>query len=311
VIATYQAASTVAEAVESALGQSVPPAEVLVVDDGSTDDTEQVLRPYRRAITYIRQANRGAGAAKNVGFRRAAGEFVAILDADDVYEPDALAALTELAVSRPDLDILQGDLYFEVGGEIVGRFSEKTPFPTQNQNLAIIGSCFLAEPAVRRSAMIAIGGFDESLRIAGDWECWIRLLHAGSAAGFVDKPLLRYRLGETSLTANRVAALRGRVRVLELASRLDLSPDQRREVDRLLPHRRARALVAEAEQALCERRADARRRAIDVVRASGVKLVTRVGALAAAVAPQAAARRLERREVRTGVSGIKRAVPRA
>ena len=85
--------------------------------------------PYRRAINYIRQANRGAAAAKNVGFRRAAGEFVAILDADDVYEPDALAALTELAVSRPDLDILQVDLYFEVGGEIVGRFSEKTPFP--------------------------------------------------------------------------------------------------------------------------------------------------------------------------------------
>jgi glycosyltransferase involved in cell wall biosynthesis len=311
VIATYQAASTVAEAVESALGQSAPPAELLVVDDGSTDGTEQALRPYRRAITYIRQANRGAAAAKNVGFRRAAGEFVAILDADDVYEPDALAALTELAVSRPDLNILQVDLYFEVGGEIVGRFSEKTPFPIENQNLAIIESCFLAEPAVRRSAMIAIGGFDESLRIAHDWECWIRLLHAGSAAGFVDEPLLRYRVGDTGLTANRVASLRERVSVLERASLLDLSRAERQEIERFLPPRRARALLAEAEQALRERRADARRRALDVVLLSGVKPATRIAALATALAPEAAARRLERREAKTGVSGLKRAAPRA
>jgi hypothetical protein len=159
--------------------------------------------------------------------------------------------------------------------------------------------------------MLATGGFDETLRIAHDWECWIRLLHAGSAAGFVDEPLLRYRIGDTSLTANRVASLRERVSVLERASLLDLSPAERQEIERFLPPRRARALLAEAEQALRERRADARRRALDVALLSGVKPATRIAALAAALAPEAAARRLERREAKTGVSGVKRAAPRA
>ncbi len=297
-IAAYQASATIAEAVESALSQTVPAHEVIVVDDGSTDGTPDALEPYRDRVTLIRQENRGPAAARNVGIRLATGDFISILDADDVYEPARLEALTELAGARPDLDILMTDLHLEVDSELVGRFSEKTPFAVAEQNLAIFERCFLAEPAIRREALIAIGGFDESLLIGEDWECWIRLLHAGSAAGFVDMPLVRYRIGGPSLTANRVAALRSRVTVLELASRLDLAPNEREMLSRFLVGRRRRALLAEAEQAIRERRPDARRRAIDVTLAAGLPAAVRIAALAAAVAPRAAARRLAGREAR-------------
>jgi Glycosyl transferase family 2 len=309
VIAAYQAAATIAEAVESALTQTMAPLEVIVVDDGSTDDTQDALASYGEQIIRVRQENRGAPAAKNVGIRKSTGDFVSILDADDVYEPERIAALTELATERPDLDILMTDAYLEVGTEVVGRFCEHTPFAVAEQNLAIFERCFFATPAVRRETMIAIGGFDESMPMGEDWECWIRLLHEGSLSGLVDEPLMRYRMGGPSLTANRVASLRSRVTVLERASRLDLSAEERRALARYLPRRRRRALLAEAEQALREGRADARQRAMKVAFAASMSPSVRVAALAAVLAPRAAARRLAVREAQTGYSRIERRVP--
>lgn len=312
VIAAYQAAETIAEAVGSALNQDVPACEVIVVDDGSTDATPEVLAPYERQITYIRQEHRGKAAAVNAAVGRAAGEFVSILDADDVYEPGRIDALGELAARRPDLDILMTDVYLEVHGNVVGRFCDATPFATVNQNVVIFKDCFLACPAIRRRTLLAAGGFDESLRLGEDWECWIRLLHAGAKAGIVNEPLLRYRIaGEHSLTDDRVGALRGRVEVLEYAARLDLTPEERRELERFLPRRRRRALLAEAELALRQRSASARRRAIEVTLARGMPAAARLKGLTAALAPRLAGQWLARREQKTGTSHIKRRLPGA
>jgi glycosyltransferase involved in cell wall biosynthesis len=288
----------------------VPAHEIIVVDDGSTDATPEVLHRYRNRIVYLRQENRGAPAAENAAIRRATGDFVAILDADDVYERDRLEALTELAAERPDLDMLMTDAYFDVGGKIVGRFCDSTRFAVVNQNLEIFERCFVAWPAVRRQRLLAVGGFDESLRVGYDWECWIRLLHSGSSAGIVLEPLMRYRIkGDTSLTDDRVAALRARVRVLELASRLDLSVDERGELKRFLSRRRRRALLAETEQALRRGSPDARRRSVDVALAHGMPAATRIRGLAAALAPRTAARRLAALEARGKHSRIRRRLP--
>jgi hypothetical protein len=310
-IATYQAAATIAESVESALSQTVRAHEVIVVDDGSSDGTDEQLKPYGDRIRYLRQENRGAPAASNVGLAAATGDFVSILDADDTYEPQRLEALTELATKRPDLDILMTDAYLEVEGETVGLFSELTPFASAQQNLEIFERCFVAWPAVRRQTLVELGGFDESLRIGYDWECWIRLLHAGCRAGGVDEPLLRYRIaGQRSLTDDRVGALQSRVRVLEVAARLDLSEEERGQLELFLRRRRRRVLLAESEHALRGRSPDARRRSVAVATASGMPLGVRLKALAAAVAPRIAARRLAAIEARTGQTRIKRAVPR-
>jgi glycosyltransferase involved in cell wall biosynthesis len=102
-IAAYQAADVVGEAIESALAQTVPPHEVVVCDDGSTDDLDRALEPYRDRIVLLRQRNRGEAAAKNAAARAASGDFVAILDADDVYLPERLEALGRLAAELEEV----------------------------------------------------------------------------------------------------------------------------------------------------------------------------------------------------------------
>src|SRR5712692_3660025 len=121
IIAAYQAAATIGEAVDSALGQTLTPLEVIVCDDGSTDDIERALAPYRDRIVLLRKENGGEASAKNAAARAASGVFVAILDADDAYLPERLEALGELAAARPDLDILSSDAYLELDGQVVRR----------------------------------------------------------------------------------------------------------------------------------------------------------------------------------------------
>jgi len=306
VIPSFQAAATVGDAIGSALAQTMAPHEVIVVDDGSTDGTTVVLDTFTERIIRLRQENRGPSAARNAGIACATGDFVAFLDADDVFEPERLEALRELSVARPDLDILATDACFELEGKSVGKFFDRTPFATERQNLEIFERCFLACPAVRRESITMVGGFEETLRIAEDWECWIRLFHAGFIAGCVDEPLLRYRVGRSSLTSDRVAALRARVTVLDLAAELDLSSEERRALDFFRRRRRRRALVAEAQHALRHRSTDARGRNLRVMLTPGVAPGDRVRALAATLAPGAAARLLAFREGRRDESRIRR-----
>jgi glycosyltransferase involved in cell wall biosynthesis len=91
VIPTYNCGAFVADAVESVLAQTSRPREIIVVDDGSSDDTEARLAPFRQTITYVRQPNQGAAAARNTGIARATSDYVAVLDADDRCHPDRLA----------------------------------------------------------------------------------------------------------------------------------------------------------------------------------------------------------------------------
>jgi glycosyltransferase involved in cell wall biosynthesis len=295
VVPAFQAAGTIVGAVESALRQTLAPHEVIVVDDGSTDGTGATLEPYRERIVLVRKENGGGASALNVGLLASTGEFVCPLDADDVYEPGRLHALGALAAARPDLDLLGTDCYLERDGAAVQRFSERTPFATTNQRSAIFGRSFVVQPAIRRTRLLAIGGYDESLRIAYDWDCYLRLLLAGAVAGCVDEPLYRYRLHSASLTGSRAAALRERVTVLEqTANRFDLTRNERRAFESSLREHERRALLAEAEEAIRERQPGARRRAFAAARAAGASPSLRLKALLAAVAPGLAADRLRR-----------------
>jgi glycosyltransferase involved in cell wall biosynthesis len=293
VICAYQAAGTVVAAVDSALAQTLAPHEVIVVDDGSTDGTEQLLEPYSDRIVYVRKANGGGASALNAGLEVVGGDFLAILDADDVYEPERLEALAALGEARPDLDILATDAVIVSGERAIRRYAEGSPFPTTDQRSAILAGCFVAAPAIRVAALHAVGGFDESFPTAYDWDCWLRLVLSGSLAGLVDEPLYVYRYVGGSLSARRVRDLRARVRLLEkAAARDDLSGPERSLLERQLGWRRREALLAEAEEALLAGDRDARARSLAIVHAPGMGLATRLKAAAAVVAPQTAARLL-------------------
>jgi glycosyltransferase involved in cell wall biosynthesis len=299
ITAAYQAAATIGAAVESVLQQTYPALEMIVCDDGSTDSTAEALEPYKDDVTVVRNPHRGPGATRNAALRVASGDFVVILDADDVYEPRRLEALVELIQRRPELDIATTDAYLERSGTVVGRFyNESFRFPEEKQRAEILRRCFLFAPAVRRERIEAVGGFDESVEVvpAEDWDCWIRLVLDGARAGLVDEPLVRYRLHAGSLTANRARSLRARVTVLEkAATRSDLTDEERRGLEASIVRRRRAAIVAEAAAAAAAGAPDMRARSLAMLLTRGVGPRDRLRAAAGVMSPRIVIRRARRR----------------
>ena len=187
---------------------------------------------------------------------------------------------------RPDLDLLSTDLVYEVDGRPVGRFEETCRFDVSDQRTAILDRCFCPHPAVRRTTLIRVGGFDESMRSGSDWECAIRLIHSGAAAGLVEETLYRYRIHRGSLTADRLSTLRERIEFLERVERTQVLPDRERSAlarsvagtERRSRSRRQRLHYACAHPARVGLR-------LAAARTAGVPLHYRAAALAAVVAP--------------------------
>jgi hypothetical protein len=310
VIAAHNAEGTIAEAIESALGQTHAPVELIVCDDGSTDGTAAALESYRDRITYLRKQQGGVASARNAALEIASGEFFAVLDADDVYRPERIEALAQLALARPDLDILCTDAVFELDGRTFGSFSAACPFEILDQKAAILERCFCIAPAVRRTTLVAVGGFDDSLRTGSDWECAIRLVHAGAGAGLVEEPLYEYRVHGQSLTSGRILTLRDRVGFLErIGESYDLTESERASLDRSLAAQRKSLVLAEAEAALRSHSPDARSRALAAARTRGLTPRARAAAIAAAIAPRVAGRALDRRAEKNGGSRLARSLP--
>jgi hypothetical protein len=249
-IAAYQAERTIESAIDSAIAQTAPPEQVIVVDDGSTDATAELVARYGASVRLIRKSNGGAASAQNAGLDGVTADYVAILDADDRFLPQRLEALGWLAQTRPDLDLVTSDAYLvDARGTRVARFSAATPFATDDQRSAILRRCFPGGwPAIRRQRLVQVGGFDERLRVGYDWDCWLRLILSGSLAGMIDEPLYEYRFDQAgNLTANDVVTLRARLAVLDKARRDQTLTDAEAEVlaASMRRHER-RATVADA-----------------------------------------------------------------
>src|SRR5262249_14941569 len=164
IIPTFNSAALVAEAVESALAQTAPPAQVLVIDDGSADDTAQRLLRFGDRVRYVRQENQGVSAARNHGIRMAAGEVVAFLDADDFWHPRKLELQLDALAARPDLGLL-GTGVFDWPGALpdvaaaAGEAPRDVPWPW----LAVKNYFTTSSVVVRRSVLERAGEFDTSL----------------------------------------------------------------------------------------------------------------------------------------------------
>jgi GT2 family glycosyltransferase len=307
VIPAYQAAAFAAEAVDSALAQTRRPHEVIVCDDGSTDDLAGALAAYAKRIVYLRKENAGLASARNAGVHASSGEFVAFLDADNVLLPEFLEAISELVVARPDLDILTTDAYMELDGEIYGRYYRgKARFVTDDQRRGIIHQHFIfGNGAIRRETLLAAGGYDETV-VAEDTDLFLRMILQGSRAGLVDEPLCIYRVRAGSLSSNRPRMLRAATVVLERArTHPSLTREELQFLRRELAAKRRLATLAEADEALRGLAPHPRRRALKVAfgrRGYGVR--ARAKALAAALAPRLAGHYLERLDRETGRSRL-------
>lgn len=215
IIPTYNSARFLVEAIDSALAQTFKDIEVLVIDDGSTDETASLVRKYGPPVRYIRQENRGVAGARNRGIEESRGKYVAFLDADDTWFPHkierqvaALGKCREYRACYSEFLIVDSDL-----NPIGISHSTRSGLAIEDLLLRgnVIGSvCVVCERALFESA----GGFDASLSQCADWDMWLRLAVLTEFL-YLDEPLMTYRQHDANMSHNAALLERDSTIVLE------------------------------------------------------------------------------------------------
>jgi len=216
----YDAERSIREAASSALNQSMSDLEVIVVDDGSRDGTAAIVAEMAAGdprLHLVRKSNGGVSSARNAALAAASGEFLALLDSDDLWDPGFLEGQIDIFRARPDVDIVVGNAR-ELGGRRDGQPSRPCPDlrgdPDSSAIIADETAVFIMS-MFRRAVYERIGGFDEALRTNEDYEYWLRAAVAGFRFARNDRPLGHYRRSARSLSASDVTMMRGILRVFQ------------------------------------------------------------------------------------------------
>lgn len=179
IIPCYNHASTIGKCLRSVFAQTYPDFEVVVVDDGSTDDLERALKPFQGRFRFVRQENRGGPSARNRGFRESSGELVLFCDADIVWKKDAFAAMAAALEAHPEAAYAYAS--FKFGWKTFrGR-----PFDAERMK---------KHNYIHTGSMIRRGkfpGFDETLKRFQDWDLWLTMLEGGDVGVWIPRELCR------------------------------------------------------------------------------------------------------------------------
>ena len=219
----FNTAPFLAETVESVLAQRFQDWELVIVDDGSTDDTAEIAQRYAdrdARIRIVRQENRGLAAARNTAVHAARGEFCALLDSDDVWLPGFLGSQMEVFARHPDTALVTGNAHYMGGprnGEPVRPIVGGTPVIPVEEMLVNECAVFVMT-TFRRAVFHAIGGFDPSKRRSEDWDFWIRAALAGFIMRRNPSPLAAYRVREGSLSQDARSMLKEMLHTLSKAA---------------------------------------------------------------------------------------------
>lgn len=199
VIPTYNYGRFIAEALESALGQSLDVSEIIVVDDGSTDETKDIVLSFAdRGVRYLRQENAGVCAARNRGVAESRGEVIAFLDADDIWEASKLEKQVKILAADRDLGLVHCGMreFASSSGKTLDLKTDGEAGDVADGLLVweksvvnVSGSCLV----VRREAFDAVGGFDARMEVGEDWDFCYRVARKYKV-GFVAEPLVNYRI---------------------------------------------------------------------------------------------------------------------
>jgi glycosyltransferase involved in cell wall biosynthesis len=236
IIPTYNSAAFLREAIQSVLSQTYVDFEVVVVDDGSTDNTESEVHSFGDRVCYVKQQNQGAGAARNHGINRSRGKYVAFLDADDLWLPGKLCEQIPLLDRDPELGLVYSDW------SVVSEQGETEPSYLRGQpaaggyvfdELVQCGFILTSGTIVRRSCLDDVGFFDETLSIAQDYDLWLRICYRWKIA-LVNKPLVIKRNRDGNLSSNLIKTAVERIVLFEKALKdySDMTPRSRRLVRR-------------------------------------------------------------------------------
>jgi glycosyltransferase involved in cell wall biosynthesis len=206
IIPAFDAASTVGETLDSVVAQTLANYQVVVVDDGSTDGTPDVVAARRDPrMEIVRTEHRGVAHARNVGSARARGEIVAFLDADDLWLPDTLATQVSFLTEQPDVGVVFGDCRFLApDGPLTRTLAESVHQPARPtlRDLLITRPVPLSTVAIRLSVLRALGGFDASLESCEDYDLWYRALARQMVLASAGRVLAVIRIRPDGLSAS-------------------------------------------------------------------------------------------------------------
>jgi glycosyltransferase involved in cell wall biosynthesis len=236
IIPAYNAAKYLRDAVEGALNQIYSQREIIVVDDGSTDTTPQVLAEYGDKIQVIRQSNKGTAAACNVGVAAAQGTWITFLDADDIWLPEKLARQIEYCrdtvVSHTDSICFGAGLTSEIR-----RSSFEPPYSGKVlKNLLVRNFITKSTVMMRRDVYLALGGFNESYMAVEDWPFFLKVC-AEHELGYCPEPVVRYRVHTKSKSMQGRKTMADHLRIINEAFSAE-------GVGKSFPELRAKALAS-------------------------------------------------------------------
>lgn len=254
VIPAYNVAPYIGETLRSVFAQTFTDYEVIVVNDGSpdTEQFELAIQPFIDRLRYVKQENLGASAARNEGLRSAQGEFIAFLDADDLWLPSYLEEQIKF-ISEHDCDLVCADSKIlgdpaRVYKTFMDALMESAPPIGSVTFLGLVSAeqCLITSGiVVRRQLVFDVGLFDEALRNAQDFDLWLRLAKHGARLMYRREALLSYRHRSDSLTGDEINSHARELRVLDKVERsYNLTPAERAEVSPVI---RSRTAILEFE----------------------------------------------------------------
>ena len=214
IIPTFNRAALVSQAIDSALSQTRVPDEIVVVDDGSTDETPEVLSRYGSSIRVVRQENRGRSAARNAGIQNSKGDLIVFLDSDDLLTPTSIERRIHYFDSSPDIGVVYGDMHvIDLAGDDLGLHRQYMPGPRPSgfvlSELAL--RSFVLMSVIIRRASLGDNLFDVTLEHCEDYDLWRRVA-ATWQFQYCDEPVAIYRIHD----ANTIVTQPNRIKEFEL-----------------------------------------------------------------------------------------------
>lgn len=213
VVPVYNAADHLRDTLDSIFNQTYKNLEVVAVDDGSSDDSVEILKSYGDRVVVVQQANAGPAAARNLGVEKANGSWIAFLDADDLWQPDKI---------EKQIQGLGGCSWSYTDSIFMGGVNDGKRDSELNDKLsgevldALICCNFIGTSSVmiRRDVFLDIGGFDRSLRSIQDWDLWMRVAGEHPIA-YLDEPMVRYRVHAASTSRSTRKTLPNHLKVID------------------------------------------------------------------------------------------------
>jgi glycosyltransferase involved in cell wall biosynthesis len=216
IIPSYNHGQYLGDAIRSVLDQEYRRFEVIVVDDGSTDNSREVVAQFGDQVRYIWQENQGLSAARNTGIAAARGAYIGLLDADDMYEPDFLSSLVSVLDANPDADgVFCGYRFVDQLNNPLPQVEARLVPDGQLHQTLLDGNFLVPESMlVRRRCYEHVGLFDVTLSACEDWDMWLRITSQHKIVG-TTKVLTRHRILPGSMSTDPIRMLNNRLAVLK------------------------------------------------------------------------------------------------